>query len=330
MTFIHPSAALFLLLIPAYLLVYLHSAVKKRQNLLYMTGKSSNKGRVAVPFLVSLSILFLTLGGMRPVSNPRMKSVEQKGRNIVFVIDVSRSMLAEDLIPNRLERARFDIMNSVDSLRGNRVALVAFAGVPVLKCPLTLDYLYFNQALSELGTNSVSRGGTHMGDAIRTVIEDLFDKEDRESLDIILITDGEDQESFPVESAARAGKDGIRIVAIGLGNQDEGAPVPSGEKDNKDILMYKDKPVYSKADMKTLQKMADSSAGGWAVPVKSGKIPIDKILRQMNSSAPKKTTGKVDQYEYDEHFRWFLIPGIFCLVMAFFMENRLLRRMRRI
>jgi len=323
MTFLYPSAAFLIVLIPLYLLIYISGLERRRRNLIFMTGKDYKPGGYVTPLLVSMALLFLTVGSMRPVSNPRLKTVEQKGRNIVFVIDVSRSMLAEDLIPNRLERARFDIQNSLESLRGNRVALVAFAGVPVLKCPLTLDYLYFSQSLSELSTNSVSRGGTHMGDAVRRVIDDLFDSEDRDSMDILLITDGEDQESFPQESAARAGSEGIRIIAVGLGNQEEGTPVPTGENE---VLMYENQPVYSRADMKTLQEMAESSAGGWAVAVSSGKIPVNSILSKMKSSGRSDSTGTVDRYEYDEHFRLFLIPAVICLILSFTRENKLLRR----
>jgi len=330
MTFLYPAMGLLLLLVPLYLVLYLAGLGKRRRNLLVMTGRTMIPGGWITPLPVVISLLLFTVSAMRPVSNPRLKSVEQEGRNIVFVLDVSRSMLAEDLVPNRLERARFDILNSLDSLQGNRVALVAFAGVPVLKCPLTLDYVYFSQALSELNTNSVTRGGTHMGDAVRTVIEDLFDGEDPKSMDIILITDGEDQESYPVESASRAGREGIRIIAVGLGNQEEGAPVPSDEEKDNEILMYNDKPVYSRADLKTLQEMADASAGGWAVPVSSGRIPMKTMLQKMMMTAPKDSTGSVDRYEYDEHYRWFLIPGIILLILSFIQENRLFRGVRKV
>ena len=201
-----------------------------------MSGKESPSGFPYSPLFMAFAFMFLVLAMMRPVSNPRLKEVEQTGRNLVFVVDVSRSMLAGDLAPNRLERAKYDILNSLDSLSGNRVALVAFAGVPVLKCPLTLDYVYFSQAVTDLLTPIPSEGAVQIWVMpVRVVMDNLFDPDDRQSMDIILITDGEDQDSFPVESASRAGREGIRIVTIGLGNQEQGSPVPS---DEGEVLTY--------------------------------------------------------------------------------------------
>jgi Ca-activated chloride channel family protein len=320
MSFLRPAALVALLLIPLYLMLYTHGRQKKRNYLLLMSGKYITRAKPGIPLLMMAALGLITLGLMRPVSNPRMKTVEQKGRNIVFVIDVSRSMLAQDLVPNRLERARYDILNSLGSLSGHRVALVAFAGTPILKCPLTLDTFYFSQALSELGTHSVSRGGTNLGDAVRTVIDDLFDSKDRESMDILLITDGEDQDSFPLESASRAGQEGIRIISIGLGSSDRGAPVPSDREDTGP-LMYENQPVYSKADMQTLTAMANASDGGWSVAVEDGKIPIQSILNRLDRTGAQRNTGSVEKFIYDEHYRWFLIPGLFCLILAFLMET---------
>lgn len=311
-------------------LFFIIGRIRRRRYRILMSGNGYGRGAggsISFPFslfFMILSICFLILAILRPVSNPRLKDVEQSGRNLVFVIDVSRSMLAEDLAPNRLERARFDILNSMDALSGNRVALVAFAGSPVLKCPLTLDYTYFSQALSDLGLNSVSRGGTNLGDAVRIVIDDLFDPEDRQAMDIILITDGEDQDSFPVQSAARAGQEGIRIIALGLGNQESGAAVPG--EDESETLSYQNEPVYSRADMKTLEDMAAASRDGWAVAVESGRLPIPTILQKLYMKGENKNTGKAEQYVYDEHYRWALIPALLFLILALLSENTVLFR----
>jgi Ca-activated chloride channel family protein len=318
MNFLIPSALSALFFIPLYLFLSFHARRTKRSYLLLMTGKRLKKQLPLGSILMMAGLVLLTLALMRPVSNPRLIEKEQTGRNIVFVIDVSRSMLAQDLIPNRLERARYDILNSLENLSGHRLALVAFAGNPVLKCPLTLDHLYFSQSLSELGTHSVSRGGTNLGDAVRSVIEDLFDQDDRESMDILLITDGEDQDSFPVQSAGRAGQEGIRIITIGLGSPDQGTVVPDEENGT---LMYGDEPVYSKADMETLSAMAEASDGGWSVPVEDGKIPIQEILNKLERTGTQKNTGTVEEFIYDEQYRWFLIPGLILIVLSFLIEN---------
>lgn len=304
--------------------------IRRRRYRILMSGIGTGQNRskssnfpYSLLFMI-LTFIFLILAMLRPVSNPRLKNVEQSGRNLVFVIDVSRSMLAEDLAPNRLERAKYDILNSMNALSGNRVALVAFAGSPVLKCPLTLDYSYFSQSLSDLGVNSVSRGGTNLGDAIRIVIDDLFDPEDRQAMDIILITDGEDQDSFPLQSAARAGKDGIRIIALGLGDQESGAAVP--DENNAETLSYQNEPVYSKADMETLKDMADSSRDGWAVAVESGRLPVTSILQKLSMKGENKNTGKAEQYIYDEHYRWALLLSFVFFILAILAENTSLFR----
>ncbi|MDC7233104.1 MAG: VWA domain-containing protein [Spirochaetales bacterium] len=322
MSFLNPGALLWGLPAIVILALYLTGKIRGRRYTVLMRGKSASRRggslrSVLVPVFLSFSFLFLIVAVMRPVSNPRLKSVEQSGRNLVFVVDVSRSMLAEDLVPNRLERAKYDILNSIQSLSGNRVALVAFAGNPVLKCPLTLDYSYFSQAVSDLGPASVSRGGTNLGDAVRIVMDDLFDPEDRQSMDIILITDGEDQESFPLQSAARAGQAGVRIIALGLGNQKDGAAVP----DEEGTLEYQNEPVYSRADMDTLNKMAAASRDGWAVAVESGRLPLDSLLFRLNRKGENTSTGTADQYLYDEHYRWALLPGVLFFLLYLLAEN---------
>ena len=147
--------------------------------------------------LLLFSFVFLILACTRPGWNPSPKSIQRKGRDVVFLLDVSKSMLAEDLAPNRLQRAKLAILDCIERLQGDRVAVVAFAGTAVVKCPLTLDYGYFRMMLESVTTDSVSRGGTLIGDALRKTLEDVFDDQERQFKDIILITDGEDHDSFP-------------------------------------------------------------------------------------------------------------------------------------
>ena len=326
MNFLLPRAAAALVLPLFFLLMVMAASVKQRRRLIYMTGRSKRSGLRAHRLLMLVSLILLVPALMRPVSNPRLISREQKGRNLVFLVDVSRSMLAGDLIPNRLERARYDILNAMDSLQGNRVALVAFAGTPVLKCPLTKDYAYFRAALEDLNVKSVSRGGTNLGDAIRVVLDNLFDPSDLSAMDIILITDGEDQDSFPLESARRAGREGIRLITIGLGDDTRGAPLPSEEGEP---LTYRNETVLSRADLKTLGAMSEASDGGWTVAVAEGRIPLVRIIRRINGSGEQMSTGKGERYEYDEHYRWFLIPSLLLFCAALLFESGLMTRRRR-
>ena len=326
MSFLQPWAAAAFALPLFFLLMLIIASIRQNRYLLYMTGRNRRIGPNGGQLLLLLSLILLVPALMRPVSNPRLISREQKGRNLVFLVDVSRSMLAGDLIPNRLERARYDILNSLDVLQGNRVALVAFAGKPVLKCPLTKDYAYFRAVLEDLDVNSVSRGGTNLGDAVRVVLDDLFDPSDLSAMDIILITDGEDQDSFPLESAGRAGREGIRLITIGLGDDKAGSVLPSEE--GKELMTYDNETVLSRADLETLRAMSRASAGGWTVAVSEGRIPLERIIGRINRSGEQKSTGKEKRYEYDEHYRWFLIPSLLLFCAALLSETGFFVRRR--
>ena len=169
----------------------------------------------AVLLLCAFAIIVIAI--TEPRWNPRPLQIKSQGRDVVILLDTSRSMLAEDIKPSRLERAKIAIGDLLDKLGGDRIAIVTFAGSSTVKCPLTQDYAFVRMALADISTESTSRGGTAIGDAIRKATEEVFDKQSREYKDLILITDGEDHDSFPVEAAQKAAAQGIRIIAIGLG-----------------------------------------------------------------------------------------------------------------
>ena len=190
--------------------------------------------------ILIVSAVVLTIFGMtRPGWNPQPELIERRGRDVVFLLDVSRSMLAEDLAPNRLDRAKLAISDAVARLEGDRVGLVVFAGSAAVKCPLTLDYGFFRMMLDEVSPDSISRGGTMIGDALRKVLDEVFDDQVKQFKDVVLITDGEDHESFPVKAAELAGERGVRLIAIGLGDENEGRRIPitddSGRKTFLDL-----------------------------------------------------------------------------------------------
>ena len=164
-----------------------------------------------------------------PKWNPQAQKIKRRGRDICILLDTSRSMLAEDIKPSRLERSKIAIADLLETLGGDRIAIVTFAGNSTVKCPLTQDYAFVRMALAEISTESTGRGGTVIGDAIRKATQEVFDQKSREFKDIILITDGEEHEgyeSFGVQAAEKASTEGIRIIAIGLGNENEGSRIP--------------------------------------------------------------------------------------------------------
>lgn len=256
----------------------------------------------------------LVVGLARPGWTLKSQTVERRGRDVVFVLDVSRSMLAEDLAPNRLERAKLAILDCIDQLRGDRVGLVAFAGTAAVKCPLTLEYGFFRMMLENVSPKDIARGGTMIGDAIRRTIDDVFDNQEKKYKDIVLITDGEDHESFPEQAAEEAGRRGIRIIAIGLGDENQGRRIPiTDEAGNKTFLKHEGREVWSKLDGNTLRKMVNLTPGGKYLNVATGTIDLGNVYTRLIASAEKKDLEAKTIRQYEDRFQIFL-AGAFILL----------------
>ncbi len=263
--------------------------------------------------LFFVALLFLVITLMRPQGNPAEKTVKKRGRDLVFVIDVSRSMLAEDLKPNRLGRAKQIVSEVIDVIEGDRVGLLVFAGSTAIKCPLTLDYNYFKNVLRQIGPQDVSRGGSLIGDAIRTVSDRLFYDQDNKYRDIIIITDGEDHESFPVEAAEGAAKRGIRIHTVGLGDP-EGSNIPIRDSGTYNLLKYKNKAVKSRLDEATLKKIAEVTRGIF-VPVQTNLVDLAGLYQDYIAVAEKRETESRESRIWSELFQFFLGIAIVLLMI---------------
>ena len=206
--------------------------------------------------------------GLVALAGPRFgtqyEDVIPRGSDLYVLIDVSRSMLAEDVPPSRLGRAKADVAALVSRLDGERVGLIAFAGQAVVKCPLTVDYDAFRRSLDELDPASAPRGGTAIGDAIRKALEVFQAQADRDQA-ILLITDGDDQQSYPLEAAAVAAERHVTIFTVGLGDADHGARIPQGAA-SKLYVEYQGQQVWSKLDGSLLKEIALKTSGVY-VPV---------------------------------------------------------------
>ena len=206
--------------------------------------------------------------GLIALAGPRYgtqyEDIIPRGSDLYVLIDVSRSMLAEDVPPSRLGRAKADVAALVNRLEGERVGLIAFAGQAVVKCPLTVDYDAFRRSLDELDPGSAPRGGTAIGDAIRKALEVFQARADRDQA-ILLITDGDDQQSYPLEAAAVAAERHVTIFTVGLGDADHGARIPQGAQ-AKTFVEYQGQQVWSKLDGSLLKQIALKTTGVY-VPV---------------------------------------------------------------
>jgi len=240
MRFAALAYAHFLWLLPALLGLYIYAFARKRQALaefldvvltprLVPTLSRVRQWCKALCLIATVGCLVLAL--MQPQWGQEWQEVQRQGRDLMIVLDVSRSMLAEDIVPNRLARAKSDIKDLVQVLQkegGHRVGLVVFAGQSSLQCPLTLDYGFFLQQLNQAGPHTVPRGGTLIGDAIRKALG-AFGPLANNYRDIILITDGEDHDSFPLEAAKAAAAEQVSLYTIGVGDAVSGSRVPVAE-----------------------------------------------------------------------------------------------------
>jgi Ca-activated chloride channel homolog len=242
------------------------------------------------------------------IVGPRWGQVEQRlvqrGIDVMVVLDVSRSMLARDIAPNRLQRAVLSLSDDLlPALGGDRVGLITFAGVPTLKCPLTNDYGFFRLALEDVSTNSSPRGGTLIGDALRKAAT-CFDKTLDTHRLVLLITDGEDHESFPVEAAKALWNDEkIPVVAVALGDEAEGARIPVEAEGGSDYLKHKGQTVWSKANFSDLRAIAAASQLNAFVPVGTKNFDLGEIYR--------KTIIPVIQYKQREESQTVQQPSQF-------------------
>jgi Ca-activated chloride channel family protein len=262
--------------------------------------------RIMKVILFLVSLIFIIIALARPCWGLKSHVVKRLGRDVVFILDVSRSMLAEDIAPNRLERAKLAIKDCIEQMEGDRVGLVAFAGSAVVKCPLTLDYGFFRMLLDDITPDTIERGGSMIGDAIRKAVDECFDNLARKHKDIILITDGEDHDSFPVEAAKEAGARGIRIIAVGLGSEDEGARIPVIEDGKKFFLKYQNKEVWTKLNAQLLRQIASATPNGVYLNVGTGNIDLGQVYKQLIATSEKKELSSELYRRYEEKFQIFL------------------------
>jgi len=270
--------------------------------------------------LLLAAVGLLLTSFLRPRWGFHWEEIKRKGVDLIVAVDVSESMLAEDIQPNRLERAKREITDLVGMLQGDRVGLIAFAGAAFLECPLTLDYGSFRIFLDYLDTELIPVPGTAIGEAIQTAIRS-FSTERRASKALILITDGEDHPGEAEKATEAAKEKGIRIFTIGIGSE-HGAPIPlrGGKGDFKKDR--KGQVVMSKLRETALQKIALSTGGSYVRSV-SGDMDLKKIyeeeIRGKMEAGELKSTKK---RRWEERFQWFLFGSILLLALESILPDR--------
>jgi Ca-activated chloride channel family protein len=284
----------------------------------------SLRKQVLKAFLLAAAFVSIVIALTAPKWHAQPQRIKRQGRDVVILLDTSRSMLAKDIKPSRLERSKIAIADLMERLQGDRIAIVTFAGSAAVKCPLTQDYAFVRMALTDISTESTSRGGTMIGDAIRKATTDVFDRQSREYKDIILITDGEDHESFAVEAAEKARAEGVRIIAIGLGDENEGSRIPiTGPDGEETFLKYNGQEVWSKLDGDLLRKIVYATKGGKYLSVEPGKtFDLGEIYEGLIASAEKRELESATMMKYDEKFQIFVALAIALIVLESLISER--------
>lgn len=255
------------------------------------------------------------VAGLVALAGPRFgvqyEEVIPRGSDLYVLIDVSRSMLADDVPPSRLGRAKADVSSLVNRLNGERIGLIAFAGKAVVKCPLTVDYDSFRRALDELDPDSAPLGGTAIGDAIRKAVEVFHAKSDRDQA-ILLITDGDDQQSYPLDAAAVAAERHVTIFAIGLGDADKGARIP--QKSNaKTFVEHQGEQVWSKLDSDLLRQIALKTSGVY-IPAGTRSYDLGELYENhLQGRRNAEATGQ-QRIRRSERYQTFLAIAFLALL----------------
>ncbi len=329
MTFIRLWILNFLWAIPLVVLVLVIAARRKRRALdkladpellERLTGRSQRSRLLLKGILLSAAVGLMVLSIAGPRWGSRYQEVRQKGVDIMIAVDVSPSMTVADVAPDRLERARREIMDFLKVVRGDRVGLIAFSGAAFVQCPLTLDYGALQMFLRALEPGLVPVPGTDLGSAIETA-RSSFDYTSETDRVILLITDGEDNEAKGLDAARKAVKKDAKIFVFGIGDV-SGGPIPEadgggGFKKDKDGNL-----VLSKLDEASLQKIA-SLTGGTYVQSQAGDLDLDVLYFsgiKARTQAKTLKSGKIKVYE--ERFAVFLLAAFLLLVVEGLLRER--------
>ncbi|MBL8843900.1 MAG: VWA domain-containing protein [Planctomycetes bacterium] len=262
-----------------------------------------------------LGLAALAVAAAGPRLGLRVEPTQQRGADLLVLLDVSRSMLSEDVAPNRLERARSDVRDLVDRLEGHRVGLVLFAGKATLACPLTFDKAFFRAALAEAGPGSAPLGGTAIGDALRTALEALPAAGEREQA-LLLITDGEDHESMPLEAARAAAERGVRLFTVGLGDPQEGARVPTPDAAGAAAyLKHEGQEVWSKMQEGLLSELATLTGGAY-VPARTRHFDLGALYVDHLAKLRRGDLGLTRRQRHTPRFAWLIGAALLFLAAA--------------
>lgn len=316
--FAYPERLLYLAVVPALYLMYWAVVVVRRRRLMrfgdsatlaeLMPERSVARGWIKIS-LLAVAAIFLTLAAARPRTGSKLRTVETEGREIMLVVDVSNSMLAEDIEPSRMERTRYAITRLVESMKEDRVGVVAFAGEAEVLLPITSDYKMAESKVRSLSPSIIRNQGTDIGAALElATLSFTASSHDKRNRVIILITDGEAHDEGAIAAAEVAAQEGITICSIGIGTP-EGETLKIGGRYIED---EEGKMVVTKLNEELLQQVAAATEGIYTRS-RNDNFGLEGIIQKLDEIEAEEFTERIFD-EYEEQYQWFL--GVAILMLA--------------
>lgn len=326
------SEYLYLLLLVPLMVVVFEWALARRRRVLARFGTTSalvrlmperSVGKLRLKFwLFALAASLMVVALARPQKGAKLREVEREGVEIMIAMDVSNSMLATDITPNRLERTKYAVGRVIEGLQEERIGVIIFAGDAYVQLPLTSDMLTAKNFVERISTNQVSKQGTALGEAI-SLASSAFSSASEGSRVVVLVSDGENHEDDALAAAQMAAQMGVTIYTIGIGSP-EGAPIPF---EGDYIRDEEGNVVVSKLDEQGLQRIA-ATTGGAYVRATNASVGFEEIIDLVNKTEKAKLSIEVFE-EYDEMYHIPLIASLVLLLLEFVMlprRNRVLSR----
>ncbi len=328
--FAHTEYLYLLAVLPAFVVLYVVAARARRNawmrfgslDILSRLAEHASRPKRLLKFIVFLvAFAFIIVALANPQIGTRLVEVKQEGVDIFIALDVSLSMKAEDIKPNRLEKAKFEIRNLIDRLAGDRIGLVVFAGEAYTQFPLTTDYSGAKLFLDAVDVDAVPIPGTAIGAAIRRALES-FDFNEPTTKVLIVISDGENTEGDVFPAAEEAAKKDVRIWTIGLGSPG-GAPIPLYNASGQQVDFKRDRLgniVVTKLDEVSLEKIASIGNGAYYRGTNT-QDELNDIYKSINA-LQKREFGMKQFTDYEARYQYFLALGILLLIIEFTMSEK--------
>jgi len=324
--FANPQYLYVLIILPVLVLLFIFymlnrkSALKKfgDYNVIARLMPLVSRRRLIVKFiLLLLSLGLIVFSAARPQLGSKLREVKTKGVEIVIALDVSNSMLAEDIKPNRLEAAKRAIDKMLDNLKDDKIGLIVFAGSAFTQVPVTTDYTATKMMLSTVSPGLIQEQGTSIGEAIDLAMKS-FNPNNENKKALIIITDGENHLDNPVEMAAKAVEKGINIYTIGIGNT-EGSPIPVGNgadfrKDRNGGV------VITRLDEEMLVRIAEAGNGKY-IRANNTKFGLMTLYTEIEKLEKSELDSAIYS-EYEDIFQYFVSLALFFLILDFVILNR--------